>query len=64
MFPVPKGILNHHGINYVSVTLWALEDAGAELQSLDLIPQMPIWSGYSRPAPSPQPAWSYRKGAY
>ncbi|KAG6865685.1 hypothetical protein C0991_000298 [Blastosporella zonata] len=35
-FPVPEGILNHHGNNEVLISLWALETQGAKLATLEL----------------------------
>jgi len=61
---VPEGILNYNGVNYVGITLWALDPQGAKLNSLELVPQMPVLSGYSKPALSPQPGWERREGAY
>jgi beta-galactosidase len=54
-FPVPEGILNYNGMNYFGITLWALDTEGAELGGLNLVPEMPLWSGYRRPNLSPQP---------
>ena len=63
-FPVPEGILNYRGTNYVSLTLWALRPAGARLGGLALVPEMPVMSGYRRPALAPQPKYQKREGAY
>ncbi|KAG6916269.1 hypothetical protein DXG01_007613 [Tephrocybe rancida] len=35
-FPVPEGILNHHGKNELLISLWALETQGAKLTKLEL----------------------------
>ena len=35
-YPVPEGILNHHGTNYVALTLWALDPTGAAIPDLIL----------------------------
>ncbi|KAH3022431.1 hypothetical protein KXV73_001301 [Aspergillus fumigatus] len=63
-FPVPEGILNYNGVNYVAVSLWALESQGALIGGLDLVASTPILSGYRKPAPAPQPGWKPRRGAY
>jgi len=63
-FPVSEGILNYNGTNYITLTLWAVNGTGAQLSDLQLVPQMPVLSGYSKPALSPQPAYSPRAGAY
>ncbi|GFG08426.1 probable beta-galactosidase E [Aspergillus lentulus] len=63
-FPVPEGILNYNGVNYVALTLWALEPQGALVGGLELVASTPIQSGYRKPAPGPQPGWKPRRGAY
>ncbi|KAL4888053.1 putative beta-galactosidase E [Aspergillus ambiguus] len=63
-FPVPEGILNHDGINYVAVTLWALGSEGANIESLELVASDSILSGFRKPHPAPQPSWERRIGAY
>ncbi|KAK1216295.1 hypothetical protein PQX77_021082 [Marasmius sp. AFHP31] len=35
-YPVPEGILNHHGRNEILVTLWALDEGGAKFDKLEL----------------------------
>ncbi|CAK7217880.1 hypothetical protein SCUCBS95973_003297 [Sporothrix curviconia] len=64
VFPVPEGVLNYNGTNYVGLTLWALEEQGASLGRLTLEPQMVVSTALQRPALSPQPAWEARPGAY
>ncbi|OKL55621.1 putative beta-galactosidase E [Talaromyces atroroseus] len=63
-YPVPEGILNYNGDNFIAVTLWAMDTDGAKLAGLDLVPTAVIKSGYSRPALAPQPTWTLRDGAY
>ena len=63
-FPVPEGILNYNGANTVAVTLWSQEATGAKLGGLELQPQMPVRSGYKKPAVVDSPAFSPRAGAY
>lgn len=63
-FPVPEGILNYNGRNDVALTLWALDSQGAKLGGFQLVPQMPILSGYKKPALVAQPGWTEREGAY
>lgn len=33
-FPVPEGILNYHGTNWVALTLWAQDEGGAKVDGL------------------------------
>lgn len=63
-FPVPEGILNYNGNNYVALTLWSLEEDGATLGGLKLVSQAIIKSGNRKPRSSPQPGWETRKDAY
>jgi hypothetical protein len=37
VFPVPEGIINHTGENYIGLTLWALDPSGAKSGGLDLV---------------------------
>lgn len=37
VFPVPPGILNNQGTNYLAVSLWAMTDAGASLEGIELV---------------------------
>ncbi|KAI9713478.1 MAG: hypothetical protein M1820_000860 [Bogoriella megaspora] len=63
-FPVPEGIFNYHGINYVAVTLWALEPEGAKVESLQLVNGLVVQSGYGSVELSPATGWTERAGAY
>jgi hypothetical protein len=48
-FPVPEGILNYNGENYVALTLWSLESSGAKLGGLSLVVDQVVQSGYTKP---------------
>lgn len=63
-FPVPQGILNYSGTNYIAITLWSQEEEGANLADLQLVADAVIQSGMSDPGLSPMPAWEKREGAY
>lgn len=63
-FPVPQGILNYEGTNYVAVTLWSQEEGGAKLGGLRLVADAIIQSGMKNPGLSPMPVWTERHGAY
>jgi beta-galactosidase len=41
-FPVPEGILNYHGTNWVGISLWALEEDGAHIDGFALEHETPI----------------------
>ncbi|EED22288.1 beta-galactosidase, putative [Talaromyces stipitatus ATCC 10500] len=63
-FPVPQGILNYQGENWVAITLWAQESSGAKVDSFELINTTPVLTALTGIESSPQPAYSQRKGAY
>ncbi|KAI0974123.1 glycoside hydrolase superfamily [Xylaria arbuscula] len=57
-FPVPEGILNYQGDNYLALTLWSLQSVGAKLKSLSFemdavvqsgIRNLPLFKGRSIP---------------
>lgn len=66
LFPVPQGILNYHGANYLALSLWALNDTtGAMLADLKLVSTAVIQSGYSQEVEmSSSDRWSEREGGY
>ncbi|CZR68512.1 related beta-galactosidase E [Phialocephala subalpina] len=64
VYPVPQGVLNHNGHNFVALTLWSLDGAGAALTEFSLEPQAEIMTGYRLIEPAPQPGWAQRTGAY
>lgn len=63
-YPIPEGVLNHQGVNYIAITLWALDAGGAALSGISLEPTATILSGYGGVAPAEQPRYSPRHGAY
>ena len=63
-YPVPEGILNYHGSNYVALTLWALQAGGAKLDSLQLVSGDVIQTAYGPVELSPMTGWTQREGAY
>ncbi|KAJ3523822.1 hypothetical protein NM208_g12305 [Fusarium decemcellulare] len=44
-FVLPEGILNHHGPNYLALTLWCLDEMGAKVDSVALEADAVIQSG-------------------
>jgi hypothetical protein len=46
---VSKGIRNHNRLNYIALTLWALDSQGVKLGSLALVRTSIIRSGYTKP---------------
>ncbi|KAL2869525.1 glycoside hydrolase family 35 protein [Aspergillus lucknowensis] len=63
-FPVPQGVLNHQGENWVALTLWAQDSAGANLAGLHLAHSTPVRTALGTIAASRQPAYKKRTGAY
>ncbi|GAW27353.1 putative glycoside hydrolase family 35 protein [Rosellinia necatrix] len=63
-FPVPEGILNHAGKNYLGLTLWAQDAAGAKLDGLSLVANAVIQSGMKKPSLTWNDKWVKREGAY
>ncbi|KAF2026978.1 hypothetical protein EK21DRAFT_72984 [Setomelanomma holmii] len=62
-FPIPPGILNTRGKNYLSVVVWAQTDAGAKLSTLRLIEYARYVSGFDFDgidSKSLQPKWTDR----
>ncbi|KAJ5925341.1 beta-galactosidase [Penicillium verhagenii] len=48
-FPVPEGILNYNGPNYLALTIWSMEATPFQLAELQLQADAIIQSGYSKP---------------
>ncbi|GAB7350686.1 hypothetical protein MBLNU459_g1248t1 [Dothideomycetes sp. NU459] len=63
-FPVPQGIWNYDGSNYLAISLWALEAGGAKVTNLTLTAGPVIQSGYGPVKLSPLTGWTEREGAY
>ena len=45
-YPVPQGILDYQGTNYIALSLWALDKDGAKVEGLRLEAGGVIQSGY------------------
>ena len=63
-FPVPEGILNYAGTNYIAITIWAQQNAGAKLDGLKLEVDAEIQSAYRKPKLSWDDELEERDGAY
>ncbi|KAI2623939.1 glycoside hydrolase family 35 protein [Hypomontagnella submonticulosa] len=64
VFPVPEGILNYNGSNYIGISLWALEQSGAKIPALELVAGVPVWTGREKVELVDSPAWKEREGSY
>jgi len=63
-FPVPEGIWNYQGKNWVAISLWAMEEGGAKVEGVNLVAGPIIQTGYGPVAKVESPSWSPRSGAY
>lgn len=63
-FPVPEGIFNYQGENYVGVSIWALEEGGAKPEGFELVNGMEVQSGYGEVKGAPMENWIKREGVY
>tara|TARA_R110002003_G_scaffold120_6_gene10656 strand:- start:14354 stop:16240 length:1887 start_codon:yes stop_codon:yes gene_type:complete len=63
-FPVPEGVLNYRGENYVAVSIWAVEEGGVKPAGFELVAGMRVKTGYKGIEPSPMSVWETREGAY
>ncbi|KAJ7757393.1 glycoside hydrolase family 35 protein [Mycena maculata] len=62
-YPVPEGILNHHGENEVLITLWALNTTGARFSTLELNKRASLTSSkLATVAIVPAPGWAELRG--
>ena len=63
-FPVPEGIFNYRGDNWIGVSIWALDDAGARLPGFELKAGVPVATSRNAVDVVNGPAYSKRDGAY
>ncbi|KAH8650698.1 beta-galactosidase [Ilyonectria robusta] len=63
-FPVPEGILNYNGENWIGLTVWALDKEGAEVPSLKLQASTPLYTSRQPVALVDSPPFKKRIGAY
>lgn len=64
-FPVPEGILNYNGDNWLGVAVWALDNDGFQIPDFTLDVGTPVLTGRSAPVKFlDAPGYSKRKGAY
>lgn len=62
VFPFPPGVVNTQGTNYLAVSLWAMEDDGAALESIELVNYGLYQTdfAFSRNWTALQPSWGDR----
>lgn len=63
-FPVPEGVLNYSGNNWIGISIWALEKVGAKVPALQLTAGQPVRTGRQKIEVVKGPGYKMRKGAY
>ncbi|KAF2266782.1 hypothetical protein CC78DRAFT_107270 [Lojkania enalia] len=63
-FPVPEGIFNYRGKNYLGITLWGLDDGPVKIEGLELGVDAIVWSGYGEVGVVNGQTYHERQGAY
>jgi len=63
-YPVPQGILNFNGTNWLALTLWAHDSGGAKLDDFELVSDRPILTALRGIAYVGGSAYAARLGAY
>lgn len=62
-FPVPEGILNYRGTNYLAVSLWGLDAGATKIEGLELVVDGQVWGGLDVGVVEGQ-KYKAREGAY
>ncbi|KAF9696246.1 hypothetical protein EKO04_005856 [Ascochyta lentis] len=62
-FPVPEGILNYRGTNYLAVSLWGLDAGATKIAGLELAADGEVWGGVKVGVVEGQ-KYEAREGAY
>ncbi|KAI1140748.1 glycoside hydrolase family 35 protein [Hypoxylon sp. FL0543] len=64
-FPVPEGILNYNGENWIGLAIWRMEDSGdAPVLAFELEAGVAVLTGRDPIVLVKSPMWSMREGAY
>ena len=63
-FPVPEGILNYNGNNWIGLAVWALESDGAQVPNFSLQAGTPVLSSRQPVELVRGPSYTRRPGAY
>ncbi|PYH31773.1 glycoside hydrolase family 35 protein [Aspergillus neoniger CBS 115656] len=63
-FPVPEGILNYNGSNYLAHTIWAMDENSYKLDGLRLQANAVVQSGYRKPSLVKGEVYKKRAGSY
>ncbi|RAH73282.1 glycoside hydrolase family 35 protein [Aspergillus aculeatinus CBS 121060] len=63
-FPIPEGIINHNGPNYLALTIWSMDTRPFQLAGLELQADAVVQSGYTKPAVVQGGVYTPRVNAY
>ncbi|KAG6010445.1 hypothetical protein E4U21_006446 [Claviceps maximensis] len=63
-FPVPEGILNYKGDNWIGLAVWSLDDAGASVSGFTLRKGTPVQTSRERVTFVGGPLYTEREGSY
>lgn len=63
-YPIPEGILNYNGSNYLALSIWSTSSADFSLAGLDLKADAVIQSGYHKPGLVQGQRYAERLDAY
>jgi hypothetical protein len=63
-FPVPQGILEYNGTNYLGVSVWGLDGGATKLGGLEMKVDGVIWGGVDKVRTVVGQSYEERKGAY
>ncbi|TQV93411.1 hypothetical protein V2A60_010179 [Cordyceps javanica] len=63
-FPVPEGILNYNGENWLGISIWALDGDGAKIPGLSLVSRAPVLTSRNKVKLVDGPAYSKRDDAF
>ncbi|KAH8203940.1 hypothetical protein TruAng_001882 [Truncatella angustata] len=64
VFPVPEGIWDYHGQNWLTVSMWGLNGEGGKLENIELVAGEAIATGRGDVNLSPSTTWTKRETAY
>lgn len=66
VFPIPPGVINNRGENTLALSLWAMEDAGARLDGVELVSygRYQTGFGFDRDWGYLQPGWTWERLEY
>ncbi|KAL5116547.1 hypothetical protein ACEQ8H_005543 [Pleosporales sp. CAS-2024a] len=63
-FPVPQGVFNYNGSNYLALALWGLDPGPTKLAGLHLAIDATVWTGLGQVKYVAGQTYEARKGAY